>query len=422
MGYVNTVAVLGAGIQGSCAALALAERGCRVDLFDQAPQPVTRASLWNEGKVHLGLIYARDTSYRTAETLLRGALHFDAGLQRLTGRGRPAQLISAPFHYVVHRASQLSVEAVAAHFEAVAQRYRAARAATGLHYFDHDSDFVWEPMSDRHWRASYDDRETLAAFRTVERSVDPLIVAGMLRRALDEHGGIRFVPNSRIERVVLDSAGRPRVVVAGEGSIGPYEHVVNALWEDRLRIDDGVGLRPDRPWLHRYKLAMHVSGSAGPALPSTTVLLGEFGDIVDFGAGRRYLSWYPACKLGEWRDLRPADIAPTIDAATRRQTLETTLKALAAIVPSIQAMDMSGAHVDVEGGYIFAWGKTGIDDPRSELHRRCDIGLHGGGRYHSIDTGKYSMAPYFADLLAARLCGERPTSHLYRRIGQSAEA
>ncbi|HEY3145321.1 MAG TPA: FAD-dependent oxidoreductase, partial [Dongiaceae bacterium] len=76
----KTIAILGAGIQGTCAALALAARGCRVDLFDQALQPITQASLWNEGKIHLGLTYAKDRSSRTTDMLLRGALYFDAGL------------------------------------------------------------------------------------------------------------------------------------------------------------------------------------------------------------------------------------------------------------------------------------------------------------------------------------------------------
>ncbi|HET6620993.1 MAG TPA: FAD-dependent oxidoreductase [Dongiaceae bacterium] len=422
MGFTKTVAVLGAGIQGSCAALALAGRGCRVDLFDRASQPVTQASLWNEGKIHLGLIYARDTSNRTTEMLLRGALHFDASLQRLTGRARPAELTSRPFHYVVHRRSQLSLAAIAAHFEAVAQRYRTARAALDLAYLGHESDFVWEPMSDRDRGALYDDRETLGAFRTIERSVDPLMVAGMLRKAIAEHKGIRFVPRSRVERVVIDPSGRPSVAVAGEGAVGPYEHVVNALWEDRLRVDDAVGLRPGRPWLHRYKLAVHLSGVRGPAAPSTTFLLGEFGDIADFATGRRYLSWYPACKLGEWRGLQPEDIALRIDETTRRRAFDATVAALAAIVPSVGAMDLSGAQVEVEGGYIFAWGRTGIDDPQSELHRRFDIGIQSAGRYHSIDTGKYSMAPYFADVLADRLCGERTAGRAHRPIRQSAEA
>lgn len=402
----KTIGVLGAGIQGTCAALALAARGCRVELFDQASEAVSQASLWNEGKIHLGLIYAKDATNRTTDILLRGALHFDTALQRLTNRHRPAELLSSPFHYVVHRTSQLSVDAVSAHFDTVAERYRAARRATGLSYFGHVSDFVWERMSERDRRAEYDDGETMAAFRTIELSVDPVIVARMLRQAIAEHDRIQFQPNSRVERVLFDPSGAPAVAVKGEGTLGPYDHVVNALWQNRLQVDAGVGMEPDRPWLHRYKLAIHTAGASAPLLPSTTIMLGEYGDVVDFGGGRRYLSWYPACKLGEWADLQPPDMAPMIDHATRQRTFGATMKALAGIIPSVGALDLSQAKVDVEGGYIFAWGRTGIADPESELHHRSDIGIRSAGRYHSIDTGKYGMAPYFADLLADRICGE----------------
>lgn len=416
----NTIAVLGAGIQGTCAALALAQRGCRVDLFDQAPEALGQASLWNEGKIHLGFIYAKDPSNRTTDTLLRGALHFDGGLQRLTGRARPARLVSSPFRYLVHRTSQLSVDAVAAHLDRVAERYRAARDASGLRYFDHKSDFVWDRMPDREWRAEYDDRETLAAFRTIELSVDPIAVAGMLRAAIAEQPGIRFLPNSRVESVRVDPGRAPQVAIADEGPIGGYDHVVNALWNDRLRIDAEVGLRPTRPWLHRYKLAVHIADATGGALPSTTILLGEYGDIVDFGGGRCYLSWYPACKLGAWRDLAPPDFASTIADETRRRVLDATRAALGRIAPSVGSLDLAKAKVAVEGGYIFAWGSTDIADPQSGLHCRSEIGVHSNGRYHSIDTGKYGMAPYFAEQVADRICGEADIGS--RRIRHSAEA
>ncbi len=416
----QTVAILGAGIQGTCAALALADRGCRVALFDQAPQAVTQASLWNEGKIHLGLIYAKDPRNRTTDILLRGALHFNSALQRLTGRKRPAKLLSSPFRYLVHRTSQLSVDAISAHFDVVAAQYRAIRDATGLSYFDDGSDFVWERMSDRDWRADYDDRDTVAAFRTVELSVDPLVVAGMLRQAIAEHDRITFHPNSRVERVIIGASGAPSVALADEGVLGPYDHVVNALWQNRLHVDSGVDMRPDRPWLHRYKLAIHLTGAGDPVLPSTTVMLGEYGDVVDFGGGRRYLSWYPACKLGAWSDLQPPDIAPTIDDAMRQRVFDASVKALAALVPAVADLDLSNTTVKVEGGYIFAWGRTDIADPDSELHGRSDIGIRSRGHYHSIDTGKYGMAPYYADLLADRLFGgaESPLG----RVRQPADA
>ena len=60
------LAVLGAGLTGVCAALELAARGREVDLYDEALEPVAKASFHNEGKIHLGLIYAKDRSLHTA--------------------------------------------------------------------------------------------------------------------------------------------------------------------------------------------------------------------------------------------------------------------------------------------------------------------------------------------------------------------
>jgi 2-polyprenyl-6-methoxyphenol hydroxylase-like FAD-dependent oxidoreductase len=74
----NTI-VLGAGFQGVCVALALQCQGHAVTLIDKAPDCMTRASLRNEGKIHLGFVYANDASFRTSGLMLRSSLAF-AGL------------------------------------------------------------------------------------------------------------------------------------------------------------------------------------------------------------------------------------------------------------------------------------------------------------------------------------------------------
>ena len=69
-------AVLGGGLQGCCVALALAERGIDVTLFDRNDQLLSRAAVANEGKIHLGYMYANDPSYSTARMMMQGALAF----------------------------------------------------------------------------------------------------------------------------------------------------------------------------------------------------------------------------------------------------------------------------------------------------------------------------------------------------------
>jgi hypothetical protein len=73
-------------------------------------------------------------------------------------------------------------------------------------------------------------------------------------------------------------------------------------------------------------------------------------------------------------------------------------------VPSLSHLDPESLpEVCVKGGAIVAWGKTDIYDPESELHCRYKIGITSAGRFHSVDPGKLTMAPYFAEVCAERI-------------------
>jgi len=67
------VGVLGGGLQGCCTGLALAERGLDVTLFDRNDHVLSRAAVANEGKLHLGYVYAGDPTFATAKTMMTGA-------------------------------------------------------------------------------------------------------------------------------------------------------------------------------------------------------------------------------------------------------------------------------------------------------------------------------------------------------------
>ena len=95
---------------------------------------------------------------------------------------------------------------------------------------------------------------------------------------------------------------------------------------------------------------------------------------------------------------------PYAEAAFRSAQQNGTLEAMAQFVPSLRALDSQQLKdVTVKGGVIVAWGQTDIYDPASELHRRFEIGVTSAGRFHSIDPGKLTMAPYFADTCAGRI-------------------
>ena len=57
-----SIAIFGGGILGTCTTLELADRGLRLTVFERNAEPLSEASLYNEGKLHLGVVYAADPS------------------------------------------------------------------------------------------------------------------------------------------------------------------------------------------------------------------------------------------------------------------------------------------------------------------------------------------------------------------------
>ena len=400
------VAVLGGGMQGCCIALALAERGARVTLYDRNDMLMTQAAVANEGRMHLGYIYAADESLATARMMIRGALAFAPFIERYIGLPSSRLALSPPTTYVVHRDSQRPVDELAAYLGAVHTLVREAVGGRKDAYFG----VALRPAL-RKWSAAerdgvFDGSLALAAFDTPEVAIDPLVLAPAVRD--------RVAATPAIERRLLrnvsaveENAAVLRVVSDGpEGAArDTYDHVVNALWDGRLAIDATLGLRPSRPWMHRFKYGIRFRPPPGTCpLPTIGIMLGPFGDLVVYDQGMAYLNWYPTCLDAISHDIRPPDRSPIPAAPRRARVVAETLRAMAEIVIPLRDLDSGSLReCTVQGGVIVAWGSTDIDDPASELHRRYEIGVTSNGRYHSVDPGKLTMTPYFARVCADRI-------------------
>ena len=90
------------------------------------------------------------------------------------------------------------------------------------------------------------------------------------------------------------------------------------------------------------------------------------------------------------------DLALTVDG-------KACIEALREIVPALDGIDIDRASTQIVGGWIFAWGKTDIDDALSELHRRDEVGVYSVSGYHTINTGKLTLAPLHALTLCDRI-------------------
>jgi glycine/D-amino acid oxidase-like deaminating enzyme len=400
------ILILGAGLQGCAVALLLQRAGHAVTLVDRADGPLRRASLRNEGKIHLGFIFVNDPTFTTPLLMLRGALAFAPVLDQCAGAPLdwPA-LVSRPFTYVVPEGSMVPPDELA-------ERYRRVdRAHAELLADDPRANYLGRRhrslLAAPAARAELADRRVARTFATEELALDLVALRARLEPLLARRVECHY--QQEVEHIERTAAG---FRVRGRSTDGrPWAReagvVVNCLWDGRLAIDRELGLLPTRPWVYRlkYRLMGHLPDRLAD-LPSLSFVLGRYGDAVVYRGGRLYLSWYPECLRGWSAEVAPpADwrgpCAGQVDAAVAAEISARTLAGLGELVPGLER-----SSIDlVDAGVIFSWGATDIDDPESELHRRSEIGVHAADGYYSIDPGKLTCAPLFAAELAARVGG-----------------
>jgi hypothetical protein len=376
------------------AALEAVDAGHVVTLFEGSGALMNRASRWNEGKLHLGYIYANDPTGRTAQTMIDGSFHFIEAVERLTGTPLPTLAFSQPFTYLVDRDSLLTPHQIETHFRHCDELIQRRWATGGGTYPGYHGGSTFRRLSDVE-RATIAGDWCLAAFETVEVSVDPHLIADSIVTAT-EVSSVEVRLGARIESI--EDKGDAFALRTTDGIEGPFDHIVNAAWEDRLRLDLPITGAPRRPFLHRYKVALHHTGHLPSPLPSVSVVLGPYGDVVSFG-DRSYLSWYPACRIGASTEVEPPSFGETLTNDRRGAILRETVAEFSRRLPSVAAVAdqlSDRTNTEVEGGFIFAWGAGDVDEMDTELHERHDVGVRSVGSYHSVDTGKYCLAASFA--------------------------
>jgi hypothetical protein len=398
-----SIAIIGAGIQGCCVALELASRGRRVQLFDRADLPMTEASRWNEGKIHLGYVYAKDDTLATAKAMLAGSFVFGRVMERLLGRTIGSHVKSSPFIYAVHKDSMILVERIESYFARLDDLIAGWIADSRCDYIGARSLHRCRSLPvERHFAPE----QVQKAFSGPELSIDTRWVADLLADRVRTDPRIAFNAGADVTSVERTGRGQFALHLADARRVAEFDQVVNTSWQSRLAIDRAAGYQPHRRWLHRYKLAVHLRDCYDVEdVPSVTFLLGPFGDAVNLGNGQYYLSWYPACCVALSSDLRPPDCSSAFEPRALTKIARETIGSLTKLVPKLAGIDIGATNIEVRGGWIFAWGASDIFDIDSELHLRHDVGVFSDRGYHSINTGKYGMAPLHAMTVCDRIMG-----------------
>ncbi len=410
-----TIAVIGGGIQGIATAIALARRGAEVELFEANAELMQGASRRNEGKIHLGFVYANDPSLATARLMAQAATCFAPLITQWLERDRGHLEVSRPFTYAVHRGSLLDPEELSARYAAIGRLVNQAAAATLSDYFGMSKPGRVDRLSDDKWTRQYDPRDVIAAFETAEVAVDPNAIADQLIARVTDDPRIKVrLGTSVVAAWNQDSKVDLQYERGQDSQRQSYEHVVNCAWCGRLAIDATVGIKPIRPWSFRRKYYLRIpAGATSITVPNTTFVLGPYGDVVRYPNDETWLSWYPVGCQGIEQTIQPRD--HDLNQSQQETIRRVTVEQLSRLIPSLgQLPARAVADASLHSGIIFANGTTDVDDPASQYHRRCEVGPRSVGRYHTVDTGKYVSGPLFADRLAERLMRGRVA--LTRRV------
>ncbi len=396
------VAVLGAGIMGSAVAIELARRGLDVVLIDQESAPMAATSRWNEGKIHLGYLYGADPTLATAQHILPGSLRFAELARELIGGDLAGHTTTTDDVYLIHRDSVASPEQLRERFAAVSELIREHPDAS-RYLVDVSNARATELGSDE--LRALSGADIVAGFRVPERSVDTRWFAARLAGAAASEPGVELRMSTRVTAAEPVEAVDGRWRVRGsDGYEEPFDLVVNALWGGRLPIDVTAGLAPEPPWTHRHRLCLFVRTRRELDLPSAIVATGPFGDVKNYNGRDFYLSWYPVGLQAESSDLELV-APPTPRDAEADAFIARVRSALEHVMPWTGRVFDDAESTIVHGGFVYARGRGSLDDPGSGLHRRDRYGVARRGAYFSIDTGKYSTAPWLARALADEIAG-----------------
>ncbi len=393
-----SITIIGAGLQGASIALALSKRGYSSILLDKRPAPLLGASLRNEGKIHLGFVYALDGDGSTRKIMLEGALSFGSLIESWCGDVPWDEWRSENFKYVVMPDSLLSSQQLESSYTDISECLAKLESQFGrkLYYLGRSLSWLWRRSKDDRLMGETFSREV---FETEEVSIDPRRFSEFLAQKIREDRNISFYGGVSVVAAKRKGNGfELEIFENGSPSKLSSDIVINCTWEDRLRLDKTVGIEPyPTQSSYRIKYQILVSSKDYSKMRAVTMVQGPYGDIVPWRDGTVYLSWYP--KSCTYFSSRP----PEDDHQSQAyKVAEESLDAISKLYPTL-----SGAKIlSSLPGIIVARGQSDVDQIDSDLHMRNKIGPRAYNGWWSVDTGKLTTAPYFAEKTAALIESE----------------
>lgn len=400
---MKKVVVVGSGIQGVCCALALHDAGYDTVVLEKSDEMFERTSLSQEGRVHMGFTYGLDRSGRTGELMVHSALNFSNAMEEWLGPVDWQKYLLDKGYYVVHKDSLLTTNEISEYYDHLQRVYtKYMESDEAVSYFGARPKNIFEVLDTI--PDDFSRERIVSAIRTEERLLEmftfrDLLVKNINTRAIDVRTRtcVNKIRRSDAGFIIhaIDPSGSEIEIVS--------DYVVNCTWNNRIEIDDDFGVSTVKEPLYRFKIGLF--GTIGRTVPNCSIIAGAFGNISPrMSGGHAYISWHEECMRDmtttgitpkEWEH-HFTDKAPDLNSEWIRRSVEK----MAEICPAASTFKVTR----LLPGVICSTGKTDIQDKNSDVHKRGDqMGIFEFDGYYSINTGKFSSAPFLAKKLIGRL-------------------
>lgn len=385
--------IIGGGLHGISTALGLAARGRRSVILEAGSGPLTRASIRNEGKIHLGFVYALDETGLTTRAMVEGSLAFAPLIERWCGPVDWPGIRSDQFGYVAMTQGLAEPDQLESHYEEVLAQMRAAAPGFGTNYLGVDTDEVAVIRHDQVFPGMAEGHSG-CWFETPERAVNPLLLAGLVERAAEGEPKVSLLARHRVVGAARTGNGfRLEVETPSGRQTVETETVVNCAWEGRPTLDRMI-LEEPVAGNFRVKYQVVVRGEGTGQIKAATLVQGPFGDVVPWPGGEIFINWYPVART-HFGDQPLERLEPDSGVAARVH------EAIRELFPAFG----DSRVVRYAPCYILAEGHTDINDPGSRLHSRIGAEIVGRDGWWSLRSTKLTTAPLAGERCAAAITG-----------------
>ena len=401
---MKNIVVLGSGIQGMCSAFALDQKGHSVTLVERDDELFSRTSRNQEGRVHMGFTYGLDKSGETGNAVMNNSLNFSKLLDNWLGKINWSRYLMPKGYYLVDKTSMLSTDELYSYYEKLEQTYtRYISEDPTLSYFGKRPKAIFKLLKNvPHCMAS---KHLDSVFLTEERIVEMLFLRDLLLEKIKKTD-IKIVTGVEVGQVFREAGGFSTIGRSkkSEEIVFKSDIVVNCLWNNRIKLDNTMGITTMTEPLYRFKVG--ILGTVDTLIPTCSITTGVYGNISPRLDKRyAYISWHKDCMKElttdgstppEWEE--SFSTYKTFD--RNAQWIKNTVENLVEYVPALKYFKPTM----LLPGIICTAGKTDIGDKNSKVHLRgSHMGVHEFDNYYSMDTGKFCSAPYFAKVLTDRI-------------------